>query len=346
MADVPAIACRGLTKRYGPATALDGFDLDVPAGTIVGLLGPSGSGKTTALRVMAGFEQLDAGTVAIAGRQVADGRAAVPPERRRVGMVFQDYALFPHLTVAENVGYGVARRSARTRRVAELLSLVGLPEAGDRHPHELSGGEQQRVALARALAPEPEVILLDEPFSNLDPPRRDAMRREVKAILVESRATAVFVTHDQEEALAMSDTVAVMRHGRVLQSAAPSDLYHRPADCWVARFLGEAEFLDGRAGDGVVDTAFGRFPVPPGTAGPVEVMIRPESVRVEPAAGAGATVTAGEFYGHDQLLTLQVDGGGRLLARHGPAPVFRPGDRVAFRIDEVVAFPAHGDGHH
>jgi iron(III) transport system ATP-binding protein len=241
----PAVRVRDVTKRFGSTVALDGFSVDAWPGGVLSLLGPSGCGKTTALRVIAGFERPDSGTVVLKGGSVTDGGQFVPPERRRIGMVFQDYALFPHMTVAANVGYGLSRRPDRRRRVAEVLDLVGLPEVDKRYPHELSGGQQQRVALARALAPEPDVILLDEPFSNLDASLRDRVRRDVREILAAAGATAVFVTHDQEEALAMSDEVAVMRHGRVVQAAPPDVLYRRPADPWVARFLGDADLLDG-----------------------------------------------------------------------------------------------------
>lgn len=336
----PAIRCTGLVKRYDGAPVLDGFDLEVAAGTILGLLGPSGSGKTTTLRLIAGFDHPDEGVIEISGRIVAGAGRPLPPERRRVGMVFQDYALFPHLDVAGNVSYGLPRGPGRRPRAAEVLDLVGLRGVASRMPHELSGGEQQRVALARALAPRPAVVLLDEPFSNLDAPRRDLVRREVRTILVEARTTALFVTHDQEEALAMSDEVAVMRDGRVLQAAAPADLYHRPVDCWVARFLGEAEFIEAAASGGVVETPFGKFPAT-GLTGPVEVMIRPEMVAVTRSDRGTATVTAREFYGHDQLVAVDFDDGRHLLARHGPEPVFLPGDRVEVSVAGVVAFPAH-----
>ncbi|MDX1690399.1 MAG: ABC transporter ATP-binding protein [Acidimicrobiia bacterium] len=341
----PAIRCLAVSKQYGAVDALRDFTLEAPTHGVLGLLGPSGSGKTTALRVIAGFERPDSGIVEIAGRTVVDDRLMTPPERRRVGMVFQHYALFPHLDVAGNVGYGLDGSEDERTRIAEVLEMVGLSGAERRMPHELSGGEQQRVALARALAPRPDVVLLDEPFSNLDARRRDAVRREVRTILVEARATAVFVTHDQEEALAMSDIVAVMRDGTVLQVADPAELYHRPTDCWVARFLGEAEFVDGTAHDGRVETPFGAFPIDAPLRGDVEVMIRPESVRVAPADPGSALVVDREFYGHDQLITLSLDDGRRLLSRMGPGPVLRPGDRVDVEIDHVVAFPAeHGEG--
>jgi iron(III) transport system ATP-binding protein len=340
IADTPAIRCRGLVKAFGEQLALDRFDLDVPAGGVLALLGPSGSGKTTALRVIAGFEAPDSGTVEIDGRQVTGPAGAVPPERRRIGMVFQHAALFPHLDVGANVAYGLAERSERAARVAEVLDLVGLAGAGTRMPNELSGGEQQRVALARALAPRPAVVLLDEPFAGLDAPQRERVRREVRAILVEAGATALFVTHDQEEALSTSDGVAVMRAGRVVQRGTPTEVYLRPADRWVARFLGEAEFLPGTvAGDGIVETPLGRLPAVTSLRGDVEVMIRPEAVRLRRDGNGAARVVAREFFGHDQLLTLDV-GGRRLLARTGPLPHIDEGDRVEVEVLETVVFPA------
>jgi iron(III) transport system ATP-binding protein len=334
-----AIECHGLSKRFGGVVALDRFSLRAPEGAILGLVGPSGSGKTTALRVIAGFDRPDAGTVTIAGTTVVNDAVFVPPERRSVGMVFQDFALFPHMSVARNVGYGL-RAVDRGTRVSEVLAMVGLSGMGERMPHELSGGEQQRVALARALAPQPDVILLDEPFSNLDAPQRERVRKEVRTILVEARATAVFVTHDREEALAISDVVAVMRDGTVLQTATPHDLYRNPADRWVAAFLGDGEFVPGTAGDRLVETAFGSFPNDSGLRGAVEVLIRPEAVNLSLSDDGGALVVEREFYGHDQLITLHLDGGKRLLARHGPEPVFNPGDYATWEITDVMVLPA------
>lgn len=334
----PAVSLDAVSKRFGSVVALDRFDLEAERGTVLGLLGPSGSGKTTALRVIAGFDKPDSGSVEIEGSTVVSNRVWIPPERRRVGMVFQDYALFPHLTVAGNVAFGLPR-DAPAHRVDEVVSMVGLGGMGDRMPHELSGGEQQRVALARALAPEPHLVLLDEPFSNLDTPNRDRVRREVRTILVEARATAIFVTHDQEEALAMSDTVAVMRAGKVLQTAAPHDLYRRPSDCWVARFLGEAEFIAGTAGGGRVETALGVFEDESRSAGTVEVMIRPEAVTLTRDDRGTALIVDREFYGHDQLVTLHLDSGHRLLARTGPYPIFNTGERAGFEVTDVVVFP-------
>jgi iron(III) transport system ATP-binding protein len=252
-------------------------------------------------------------------------------------MVFQDYALFPHMTVAQNVGYGLRRSADRLRRVSETLALVGLEPVASRHPHELSGGQQQRVALARAIAPHPDVILFDEPFSNLDAALRDRVRREIKDILAEAAITAVFVTHDQEEALAMSDIVAVMNDGQILQAAPPDVLYRQPADPWVASFIGDADFLPGHAAGGVVETAAGAFRSQ--HSGSAIVMIRPESVRLDVNPVGNGVVIGREYFGHDQLVTVILDNDTRLRSRLGPWPVLDPGDRVTAHIDEVVVFP-------
>lgn len=249
-------------------------------------------------------------------------------------MVFQDYALFPHMTVHSNVAYGVEERSGR---VGEVLELVGLSGYENRYPHELSGGQQQRVALARALAPRPEVILLDEPFSNLDASLRQRVRREVKAILLEVRATALFVTHDQEEALSMSDEVAVMREGRIVQVALPHDLYRRPVDSWVAGFLGDADFLDGVGVAGRVETVAGVFDTD--LIGPVKVMLRPENVGLRPDVEGAGVVSALEYFGHDQLVTVYLNGGVLVRSRQGPTPDLRVGDRVSVVVTEAVTFP-------
>jgi iron(III) transport system ATP-binding protein len=332
------IRVHDVTKRFDDAVALDSFTLDVWEGDLLSLLGPSGCGKTTALRVIAGFEHPDAGEVEIAGRDVVGPGTFVSPEARRVGMVFQDYALFPHMTVARNVAYGLGRNDERERRMAEVLDLVGLAHLVDRLPHELSGGQQQRVALARALAPRPEVVLLDEPFSNLDAGLRERVRREVRAILQEAGTTAVFVTHDQEEALAMSDTVAVMRHGTIVQAAAPDELYLRPVDPWIARFLGDAGFVAGVAVSGRVETQVGTFETE--LDGPVEVMIRPEDVSFDLDPAGIATVIDREFFGHDQLVTLQFADGQQLRSRAGPTRGLRRDQRVNVRVEKAVTFPA------
>lgn len=336
-----AIRARQVSRRFGDAVALDDFNIDIHSGHVITILGPSGSGKTTALRLMAGFDRPDHGSVEIGGVTVADDDTFVPPERRRVGMVFQDYALFPHLDVTRNVGYGVPQVS-RKKRVGETLELVGLTGKERRMPHELSGGEQQRVAIARALAPEPSVILLDEPFSNLDAALRTRVSAEVAEILRTAGATAVFVTHDQEEALSTSDFVAVMRGGRVVQAARPSDLYHEPVDEWVAGFLGDADFFNGRAVSGRVSTPVGDFPTD--LDGNVRVMIRPESVLLAPSdngvQNGGAVVRQRQFFGHDQLVTVVFENGLQLRARLGPTPNFEAGDAVSVSVERATTFPA------
>jgi iron(III) transport system ATP-binding protein len=334
----PAIRVRDVVKRFGETIALDHLSFDAWPGSLLSLLGPSGCGKTTALRVVAGFETPDSGLVEIEGIPMfGDGRS-VPPEKRRVGMVFQDYALFPHMDVAANIGYGVHRRPDASRRVAEVIDLVGMGGYEHRFPHELSGGQQQRVALARALAPDPRVILLDEPFSNLDAALRDRVRRDLKEILLNAGTTAVFVTHDQSEALAMSDMVAVMQHGRVVQAASPAILYQSPATPWVAGFLGDADFVSGIARDGFVETAIGRFDTE--LAGRVQVMIRPESVELTSDPQGEAVVVDREYFGHDQIVTFVLGEGTTLRARLGPRPVLDPGDRVAVRVSAATTFPA------
>jgi iron(III) transport system ATP-binding protein len=332
----PAIDARGVDKRFGGTRAVDGATLTVPEGELVALLGPSGSGKTTLLRVIAGFEEPDAGCVAIAGRPVAGDGAWVEPEHRRIGMVFQDGALFPHLTVERNVAFGASRRE----RVAECLELVGLSGRAASYPHELSGGERQRVALARALAADPEVVLLDEPFASLDAGLRDALRAEVTGILRAAGTSALLVTHDQAEALSLAGTVAVMREGRIEQVGTPEEIYERPQSRWVAEFLGEADVIPGTASQGMVECELGRFGAAPELAGRVSVVIRPESVAIGsgPASGhAEGVVVARSFYGHDQLVHVELPSGLRLRSRRLGFPAWHPGDRVRIWIDGPVS---------
>jgi iron(III) transport system ATP-binding protein len=343
-----SVHVEGLTKRFATTTVLAGVDLAVPAGAVCALLGPSGSGKTTLLRTIAGLERPDAGTVHLGERLLCGPGTFVAPERRQIGMVFQDGALFPHLTVAENVGYGLPRAERKGLRVAEALAMVGLGGFADRLPGTLSGGQQQRVALARALAPRPAVILLDEPFSNLDAALRAQVRSDVHAVLAASGVTAVFVTHDQEEAFVLGDEVAVMRDGRIVQRATPAELYRQPADAWVARFVGDANLVGGAGAGSVAHTPLGVLPLATECHGPVEVLVRPEQLVLGPpgnaAADARATVELVEYYGHDAVVVLRLDGGAVIKARVVHPRAHR-GDRVELQYGgpPAVAYPCAGE---
>ena len=346
-----ALHVSAVAKSFGATPVLSGLDLVVAEGHLVAILGASGGGKTTLLRLLCGFEQADAGTVAIDGIVVdgiADGRRVhLRPERRRIGYVAQDGALFPHLSVADNILFGLSRAGRRERARAEaLLELVGLPAAyASRPPQALSGGEQQRVALARALAPQPRLVLLDEPFSALDASLRVGTRRAVADALSQAGASALLVTHDQSEALSLGDRVGVLRDGRLVQVASPSELYQHPVDARLARFVGEATLLDGQALDGAVTCALGRLalssPVPDG---PVEVMLRPEQVVLGAADGIEAGIGAISYFGHDASLALVLPGhGATLLARVGGVQALGlvVDGRVRVAVQgPVVAFPA------
>jgi iron(III) transport system ATP-binding protein len=284
------VFCLELNKAFAGLPVVRDLSLRVEQGHILALLGPSGCGKTTTLRLIAGFEQLDSGRIEIAGQLVADGHFHLPPEKRRVGMVFQDYAIFPHLDVAANVAFGLGRGRPAEARTQSMLELVGLAGLGPQMPYELSGGQQQRVALARALAPEPAVLLLDEPFSNLDTSLRVQVRREVRQLLKEAGATAVFVTHDQEEAMYIGDQVAVMNEGRLEQLGTPTDIFHRPQSRFVAEFMGQTDFVAGRVVAAGVETPLGVIAgrvqgVAPDTA--VEVALRPDDVALTEAKEGG-----------------------------------------------------------
>jgi iron(III) transport system ATP-binding protein len=346
---VKRLEVRGLRKSFGNTPVLRGMDLDVPSGALAAVLGPSGCGKTTLLRVVAGFERADAGEISIGGRVIASATTDVPPERRRVGVVPQEGALFPHLSVAANVAFGLPRRGGepgrrRRERVAELLALVGLADLADRMPSQLSGGQQQRVAVARALAPDPDVVLLDEPFSALDAGLRAAVREDVRSALNATGATGLLVTHDQEEALSTADLVAVVRDGTVVQSAAPQQLYRAPRDLDVATFVGEAVVLPAYATGAVASTPLGHLPLlhgPVTESTPGQVVVRPEQVRMVTAGtGVPARVVGTAFYGHDASVRLQVPGpdGRPVLVScrtQGPLPV---DDEVGLEVDGPVSF--------
>jgi iron(III) transport system ATP-binding protein len=339
------ITVAGAGKAFGTTPVLRAVDLRVAPGAVVALLGPSGCGKTTLLRSIAGLERLDGGEVRIGDRVVSGPGVHVPPERRRVGMVFQDWALFPHMTVAQNVGYGLPPRERKGARVDAALAMVGLGGLGGRSPGTLSGGQQQRVALARALAPQPGVLLLDEPFSNLDSTLRVQVRTEVHQLLAGLEVTTVFVTHDQEEAFVLGDEVAVMHGGRIVQQAPPAALYARPATAWVATFVGDANLVDGAASGDAATTVVGTVALEPGAPdGPVRVVLRPEELRLAPLDGddraVAATVELCEYYGHDTVYLVRPDGGPPLRARAGSVPRFGAGDRVAvaYAGPRAVAF--------
>lgn len=336
-----SLTLRGVAKAFNGVGAARGVSFELEQGQLLALLGPSGCGKTTTLRLIAGFERPDAGEIEIGGELAAGPGLFAPPEKRRVGMVFQEYALFPHLTVAENIAFGLPRGDAsRGRRVQQALELVGMPHLAARMPHELSGGQQQRVALARALAPEPALVLLDEPFSNLDAALRVRVRAEVRAILKQANATAIFVTHDQEEALSLVDQVAVMLHGRVEQVATPRQVYYQPATRAVAAFVGDSNFLPGQAEGGWVQTWLGRLPTQMEMWGAVEALVRPESIDLRPAAAdAPGRVRNVIFFGHDQLIQVALPGG-MIDARLGPDYQFFPGQPVDLRvIGPVMTYP-------
>jgi iron(III) transport system ATP-binding protein len=328
---------RGLRKSFGDVVAVDDLDLDVPEGSTCALLGPSGCGKTTTLRLIAGLERLDAGSIEIGGEEVAGSGRTVPAERRRIGMVFQDYALFPHMDVAANVGYALGRRPDR-EKVEAALETVGLGGLGRRSPHQLSGGQQQRVALARALVAEPRALLLDEPFSNLDAGLRARVREEVREILAAQKLTSVFVTHDQEEALSVADVVAVVNEGKVEQVGTPEDVYSRPTTRWVASFLGEIEVLPGKANNGTIECELGQLPNREGLTGEVDVLVRPESLAIgtiEPPdrRSQKATVVSRSFFGHDQLVELELPSGSVVKVRRLGFPAWHPGDHVRIWIE-------------
>jgi iron(III) transport system ATP-binding protein len=352
-----AVALRGVRKAYGAHPVLAGLDLDVPAGTITAVLGASGCGKTTLLRLLAGFETTDAGIIALHGRTVDDGHRPLAPEHRRIGYVPQEGGLFPHLSVAANIGFGLPR-AARRHRVAELLELVGLPGLGDRPPHKLSGGQQQRVALARALAPAPQLVLLDEPFSALDAGLRAQLRSDVATALHRSGTTAVLVTHDQDEALSMAELVAVLRDGRIVQAADPATLYQQPVDAEVARFVGDANLLAGHVLGRTARSPLGEHPLRSGTPrlpAAALIMVRPEQLQLrpavsrDPAEAVTGRVLRRDYHGHDTTITLAVPASAtssveevHMLARTSGAH-HPPGSLVTITVTgPVVALPAEG----
>jgi iron(III) transport system ATP-binding protein len=333
-----------LRHAYGEQEVVRGLSFALPRGSIGCLLGPSGCGKTTVLRCIAGFEAVREGEIRLSGRAVSRPGSALPPEKRRIGMVFQDYALFPHLRVADNIAFGLQRatQADRATRLGELAGLVGLSEVLQKYPHEISGGQQQRVALARALAPRPELLLLDEPFSNLDVELRERLSLEVRDIIRASGATAILVTHDQHEAFAMADEIGILHDGRIQQWDTAYNLYHRPANRFVADFVGQGVFLPATAiNSSELEIELGVLKaerMPPGAA--VEVLLRPDDVVHDDAATRRAEVVHKAFRGAEILYTLRLESGRRVLALVPSHHNHALGERIGIRldVDHVVAF--------
>ena len=337
----------GIRHAYNGRRVLDEFSLALARGQIGCVLGPSGCGKTTALRCIAGFERISAGRIELNGGEVSRPGHATPPEQRRIGMVFQDYALFPHLTVAGNVGFGLRHLDpqGRARRVGETLELIGMTRAAGRYPHELSGGQQQRVALARALAPQPQLLLLDEPFSNLDVDLRERLGLEVRDILKQQDMTAILVTHDQQDAFAIADEIGIMSRGRIEQWGTPYDLYHRPATRFVADFVGQGAFLPGTVlPDSHIRLELGVFQGSVPSDWPhgivVDVLLRPDDILHDDASPLQAQVLHKAFRGAEFLYTLQLPGGGRVMSLVPSHHNHAIGEKIGIRleIDHLVAF--------
>lgn len=339
----PALVSKHVTKTFGKTAAVRDLTFTLDPGQFFALLGPSGCGKTTSLRLMAGLETPTSGNIQIGGQVVASENTWLPPNRRRVGLVFQDYALFPHLDVWHNVAYGLdGTRPSKKQRVEEVLTLVGLSGMEKRMPHQLSGGQQQRVALARALAPAPAIMLLDEPFSNLDAALRAQVREDVRQILKTAGISTMLVTHDQEEALSLADMVGVMFDGALVQVAPPSVLYQSPATATVARFVGDANLIAGEADGDTVQCALGRLPLQNPVRGRVEVMIRPEAVNLVPTDLGHAEILSTTYFGHDQMVVLRLTNSAEnFRVRLGPSEHFTPGTQVNIVMKvPVLAYPA------
>jgi len=342
--DAPSVTVSEVDHAYGDVPVLHDVSVGIAAGESLALLGPSGCGKTTLLRLIAGLERPQRGRITIGETVVAGTGTWVPPEQRRVGMVFQDWALFPHLSVEANVAYGLPRAERKGSRVTEALKLVGLDDLGARMPDTLSGGQQQRIALARALAPEPAILLLDEPFSNLDTALRIEVRTDVHRLLHELGITAVFVTHDQEEAFVLGDRVAVMREGRIVQVDTPQGLYTEPADRAVAEFVGAGSLIRSTAVNGKAQSPCGPISVSV-DQGPIDILFRPEQMAL--IDHGDITVDLVEYYGHDAMVFVRTqpgeDGASDLLrVRCGPTTNVQRGDKVGltFTGHTAVAFPA------
>ncbi len=332
-----------LRHAYGRQEVVRGLTFSLARGAIGCLLGPSGCGKTTVLRCIAGFEGVREGTIRLSGAVVSAPGVLVPPEKRRIGMVFQDYALFPHLTVAANIAFGLhaAPGEERAARVGELAGMAGLTAVLEKYPHEISGGQQQRVALARALAPRPELLLLDEPFSNLDVELRERLSLEVRDIIKASGATAMLVTHDQQEAFAMADDIGILHEGRIQQWDSAYNLYHRPGNRFVADFIGQGVFVPGRATpSGGIEIELGVLQGDSGGASEFDVLLRPDDVVHDDAAPTRAEVLHKAFRGAEILYTLRLESGRKVLALVPSHHNHALGEKIGIRldVDHVVAF--------
>ena len=333
------IRARSITKSYGPEVVLSDFNLDIWNGSIVGILGISGSGKTTALRLLAGFDKPDSGIIEMRDKVISSEETFLPPEERNVGMVFQDYALFPHLNVEKNISFGLSRDEIKSGRLEEVLSMCNLEAYRNKFPQELSGGQQQRVSLARALAPKPEVILLDEPFTSLDAHMARDLREEVVSLLRQTETTALIVTHDQEEALSVCDVVSVLENGSVIQSATPQEIYLNPVSQTVANSVGDPNILKGFSVDGRVETSLGTFVT--AYNGALDVSIRPECIELVLDSEGSYVVKECTFYGHDQVVSFQNSKGEVFRARSLPNTIYEEGDKVNINISEVTTFPSN-----
>lgn len=352
-----ALELQDVSHSYGDVVAVDHASLHVNAGEVVCLLGPSGCGKSTILRLAAGLENLQQGRILMQDKMVADGAMgfSVPPESRGVGLVFQDFALFPHLSVNRNVGFGLPTKDAATRsaRIAEVLDQVDMSDYAGSYPHALSGGQQQRIALARALAPEPAILLLDEPFSGLDARLREQIRDDTLHVLKRSRTATLMVTHDPEEAMFMADRIYLMQAGRVVQSGSPDAIYHQPVSPFVARFFTATNDLAGIVQSGVVASPLGALPAPGHTDGaPVQILIRPESIHVVTAGGGEsngrivtATVEEVRFLGSSKLLVARLESGENrsltLRVRHAGRHLPELGSQILLQLDpaDALIFP-------
>ena len=332
------IRTRSVSKFYDEEQVLSDFNLDVWKGSITGILGSSGSGKTTALRLIAGFDRPDAGIIEMKNEVIVSDEIWLPPERRNIGMVFQDYALFPHLTVEKNIAFGLGKNDLEQGRLKEVIDMCNLSGLINKFPQELSGGQQQRVALARALAPNPEVVLLDEPFTSLDAQMARVLRDEVVELLKNTETTAIIVTHDQEEALSVCDVVSVLEKGKIIQSSTPQEIYLNPVSKTVANSVGDPNILKGFSIDGRVETSLGTFVS--AYEGALDVSIRPECIELNLDSEGSYIVKECTFYGHDQVISFQNSKGEVFRARSLPNTIYEAGDKVNIEISEVTTFPS------